>query len=737
MAIRLPGGGGRRPDIGRSFVVGAVAVALVLPLTQSINAAPKSETMLLAAMPMPRPSPLRVAPKDAIGALIAGTVGSESRAVEDSDAPQVGETYQPDMPMPPAPGGAPNTKGLKLALDLLEKGDVAGATFAAYSLPNRTDIKIVEWMIASGSNQTVPASTIAELSGKLSDWPNQALMRLRYEQALAREKPSAQTVINALGGRKPASDEATLMLAHAYVDRGQTQQAADLIRSYWRDANFSEGIEKALVRDFGSMLRVSDHKWRMDRLIYAEREGEALRASRHLSADQQKLAKAILAVVLQKKGNAKGLEAVPASLRKDHLYVYARVQVLRRAGKITDAAALLNGASRDPAMIVDPDAWWIERRMISRSLIDSGNPRLAYQVASAHSAQSSTLRAEAEFHSGWYALEYLRDPNTAVRHFANIAAVSSMPLSMSRAEYWLGRAYAAAGNRDLAATHFQRAGAYPTTFYGQLALARLGARTLPVSQPPAPSKAVTDRFFGRELVQAIRHLTAVGYNERAGVLYRHLSETLTDPAEIALLARMAETDGRHQVALQIGKLAAGRGMPVNSLAFPTAAIPSSTKTTEVERPVVFAIARQESAFNPGAISGAGARGLLQLMPATAREVAKSVGLPYSRDRLTSDPAYNARLGAAYLGGLVDRFGGSYVMSFAAYNAGASRVADWVAKYGDPRDPNVDVVNWIENIPFTETRNYVQRIMENLQVYRARLGSPMLTIEDDLRRGARS
>ena len=197
---------------------------------------------------------------------------------------------------------------------------------------------------------------------------------------------------------------------------------------------------------------------------------------------------------------------------------------------------------------------------------------------------------------------------------------------------------------------------------------------------------------------------------------------------------MAERDGQHQVALQVGKIAAGRGLPVQSLAFPTAAIPPTAKTSGVERPVVFAIARQESAFNPAAISSAGARGLLQLMPATAKEIAKHAGLAYSKARLTSDPGYNATLGAAHLGDLVDTFGGSYVMTFAAYNAGSSRVADWVKQNGDPRDPRVDVVNWIELIPFTETRNYVQRIMENLQVYRVRLGSPALVIEADLRRG---
>ncbi|MCR4282110.1 MAG: lytic transglycosylase domain-containing protein, partial [Bauldia sp.] len=414
--------------------------------------------------------------------------------------------------------------------------------------------------------------------------------------------------------------------------------------------------------------------------------------------------------------------------------IYARIQVLRRAGRTRDAGVMLADAPRDPNVIVDPDAWWIERRLISRALIEEGNPKLAYTLAAGHTVETAALRAEAEFHAGWYALEYLRDPGTAARHFAAIATISIMPLSLSRAEYWLGRAATAAGNKDLATTHFQGAAVFPTTFYGQLAISRLGGGRLTISQPLAPTMALAQRFADRELVQAIRHLTAVGYDDRAAVIYRQLAETLTDSAEIVLLAQMAESDGKHQIALQVGKTAAGRGLPVQALAFPTAAIPASAKSSRVERPVVYAIARQESAFNPAAVSCAGARGLLQLMPATAKEIAKTAGLPYNKARLTSDPGYNATLGAAHLGDLVEKFGGSYVMTFAAYNAGSSRVAEWVKLNGDPRDPRVDVVNWIELIPFTETRNYVQRIIENLQVYRARLGSPTLAIEADLRRG---
>ena len=687
--------------------------------------------------PAPDPAAAAPAPNDAIGALITDSP-EESRATEDSDAPQA--LSPATVPAPPvlAPGpsspAALNSAGLKLALKLLDSGDPAAATLAAHALPDPVDIKIVDWLVATSGSDAVPASRIMDVSNRLRDWPGQTLLRLRYEQAVAREKPAPADVIQALAASTPISDSATIQLAEAYVATGRQKDAATLIRSFWRDQNFSQPNEKTILSEFGDLLTRADHKARMDRLLYSEHPDEALRVAALLGADQLALAKAVASTIKGRSTAYRELTALPGAARNDPLALYSRIQALRHADKIDQAAELMLSAPRDASSLVDPDAWWVERRLISRALIEEHNARLAYRIAAGHTGESPSYRAEAEFHAGWYALEFLNDPATASRHFAQIASIPTMPLSVSRAEYWLGRAAAAGGDTATAADHFKRAGAYPTTFYGQLALARLGSTRLHLSPSLAPDAATRGRFVNRELVKVIQHLTAVGRMDTAGLFYRHLADALDDPAEITLLAAMAEKAGAYQIALQIGKTAAVRGMPVETLAFPTAAIPSSAKMPRVEKSVVYAVARQESAFNPGAISRAGARGLLQLMPATALHVAKTLGLSYSAARLTSDPGYNATLGAAHLGDLVDNFSGSYVMTFAAYNAGASRVALWVKQHGDPRDPRVDVVDWIELIPFTETRNYVQRIMENLQVYRARLGESSLVIEADLRRG---
>ena len=751
MITAVAGGPGHRLRSATARTLAALAIVLVAAAPDEALAAGKKPTTVQVPLPTLRPQPASdtvplpdpapastaAAAEDPIGALIAQTP-DESQAAEDSDAPQAGDNpATADVPVPPPAPAAPaalNSAGLKLALKLLDNGDPAAATVAAFALPDPVDIKIVDWLVAISGNDKVPSSRILAVKKKLSDWPGQSLMRLRYEQAVAGEKLPPAAIIKALGGTTPSSDSATIALAEAYMASGRQKDAAALIRSFWRNETLSRANEKTVLSEFGDLITAGDHKARMDRLLYDGQSDDALRVAALLGKNELALAKAVVAANKHYKSAYSQLTRLPKAVRNDPLALYARIRALRTADKTNEAAKLLLSAPRSPGKLVDPNAWWIERRLISRALIEEHKYKLAYQIAAGHSGESATYRAEAEFHAGWYALEFLHDPRTAARHFAEIAAIASRPLSLSRAEYWQGRAAAAAGDKAKAATFFRRAGAYPTTFYGQLALARLGDRRLTLSHPPTPTAADRARFANREMVKVIQHLTAAGRTRYVGLFYRHLADVLPDAAEIALLAAMADKDGEYQVALQIGKTASLRGMPVDSLAFPIAAIPASAKTPKVEKSVVYAVARQESAFNTDAISRAGARGLLQLMPATARHVAKSLGLKYSKARLTSDPAYNATLGAAHLGELVNDFGGSYVMTFAAYNAGASRVAQWVKQHGDPRDPKVDVVDWIELIPFTETRNYVQRIMENLQVYRARLGEPALVIEADLRRG---
>lgn len=725
----------RPTTLAIAAIVGLSGLVAISSLDQRFGGAfAESKPIVVADLvPVPRPNPKRK-PGDPIGELIGGPA-----------EPTAALPFAPRTASAVAPPAAEPTDitpersmiaeaAFKVAIRLFDKGDPNAALAASYALPDPVDAKIIKWLIAVYKFKGVPSSNIDAISEELADWPGQRLLRIRFEQALQLERPSAEAIIDAFGDKKPVSDDGTLLLARAYVEADRKAEAAALIRPRWREERLDDNFEATLRKEFAELLTKSDHKTRMDRMLYAEQRSKALRAAAALDENQKALAKAVIAVIKRDGKAGEALDALPAVLQDDPVVVYSRIQHLRRSEEFDAAAKLMLSAPRDPAKLVDPDAWWVERRVLAREVLDAKDPRTAYRIVAGHSAKKSTHRAEAEFHAGWIALEFLDDPDAAAPHFKVIQTISTRPLSQSRAEYWLGRAAKAAGDQAEAERQFRLAGEYPTTFYGQLALAELGAKTLPLVAHPLADKEERERFADLELVQVIHRLGEIKRDDRKTIFLRHLAQSLEDPTHLALVTAMAEKEDDHNLSLQLGKLAAYRGLAVDTLAFPTKAIPTSMKTGDVDRAVVYAIARQESAFHTGAVSRAGARGLLQLMPRTARQMAKQVGVSYSKAKLTSDPAYNARLGAKFLDQLLDRYNGSYVMTFAAYNAGPSRVTNWVERNGDPRDPEVDVVNWIELIPFTETRNYVQRIMENVQVYRARLGAPALTIKADLKRG---
>ena len=532
--------------------------------------------------------------------------------------------------------------------------------------------------------------------------------------------------MQAFGTTQPQTAEGTIILARALVVLGDRSRARAVLSPLWRKEKLGTVYEAAIIREFGQLIPAADHRYRMERMLYAERVASAQRVAGLAGA--KSLADAWVAVIKGDKKAGKLLDAVPTAQRSAG-YLFAEARYLRRNEKFAQAAALMSKAPRDKASLVDPDAWWIERRALSREFVDAGDVKTAYRIAAQHSAETPSNAVDAEFHAGWYALRSLNDPRTAAKHFARIAEIADNPISLSRAYYWLGRTAEVGGPGDAEAC-YGRAASYGTAFYGQLAAAKIGRRALAVDYP-APSDADRHIFPTRETVQAIRRLEDAGHAWRADILYRDLAEQLNSPGELALLAVMAKKRGDHYLALRVGKIAAGRGIEIGVLAHPLGAIPNSARISGAGKALAYAIARQESEFNVGAVSGAGARGLLQLLPGTAKEVAEKSGLPYSKSRLTSDAGYNATLGAAFLGEQLGRFDGSYVLTFAGYNAGPRRAQEWVKRYGDPRGKDIDtVVDWIERIPFTETRSYVQRVMENYQVYKTRL-SGQFDIASDL------
>ncbi len=616
---------------------------------------------------------------------------------------------------------------LKAGLDALSSGDILGARAARDSLPGASvDRHILQWAIALKGGTS---REIAEAARTLPDWPGAEAFRRNSERALRRENPPPRTVVEALGGRAPETSAGAIILARAYIALGDGDRARDMLSDFWRTEKLEATDEAAIIKEFGSLIPASVHRFRMERMLYAERVNSAKRVAALAGAEP--LFKAWAAVIKGDRSARKLLDAVP-SAQHSAGYFFAKAKSLRRAGKFAEAAAVMLKAPSDRDALVDPDAWWIERRVLARELVDQSDTKTAYAIVAAHAAESTNNRVDAEFHAGWYALRNMVDANAAALHFARIAEIADGPISRARAHYWLGRA-AEAGGPGSAEEHYQRAAGYGTTFYGQLAAQKVGLTSINVAYP-APSRIDRLAFASREAVSAIRRLEAAGYPKLAETLYRDLAAQLTSPGELALLAEMAENRGNHFLALKVAKIAGTRGIEIGALSHPVGAIPSSANISGSGKALAYAIARQESEFNVSAVSKAGALGLLQLMPNTAKDVASKAGLAFSSQKLTTDAGYNATLGATFLGDQLSRFRGSYVLTFVGYNAGAGRAVDWMKRYGDPRGKDLEsVVDWIERIPFAETRGYVQRVMENYEVYKMRL-TGTFDIADDLVKG---
>jgi len=596
---------------------------------------------------------------------------------------------------------------------------------------------LIEFYYVRDRSLSAPHSRIAAFLDAHPDWPNRQLVRGRYEVALHAQGAGSQTILAAFEETGPTTTIGTIIHARALNATGETDRARAMITDLWRTKRLSSSEEDLVLKSFSKTLGSDDHKARMDMLLYDNQSTAAARAARRVGGHEAKLAEARMSVNRRSKSAAGLLDRLPQEVRDDPGYVLSRVQWNRRAGRLSFAAEVLQKAEFDPDQQVDPDEWALERRVVARDLIETGDPdnfRIAYDLVSQHHAEAPIDRLENEFYAGWIALRFMDDPDAAKGHFEEILAVAKTPISRARGEYWLGRAAEEAGDVDTAVERYIAAGHHATTYYGQLALVRLG-RTM-ASEPDKPLIADTARRVvgKRDSIRAMRLLAQIGRRDDAARLMISMANETDDALTLVGLSETAERMNLKWGTVWIGKRGMRAGAPTEAYAFSNKGMPDYDDVGPgIDPAVVYAIARQESVFNPAAVSPAGARGLMQMMPATAKATARTFGQRYDLGRLTSDPRYNATLGAAHLGELADEFDHAYALVFAAYNAGGGRVYQWIERFGDPRKGEIDPIDWVESIPFHETRNYVQRVMEGLQVYRASLGSDdRLLIAEDLR-----
>ncbi len=577
--------------------------------------------------------------------------------------------------------------------------------------------KILTWMRLSHGKAKLSLAELESFIAANPTWPRQKSLQIRLEKAMREGVPDSR-VVALFKTRRPVSGAGRIRLAEALLTEGHRDSGAEWLRYAWVENDFERKEQKRILKAHGALLRAADHARRLDRLLWDGRRSDARALLKRVQTGQRRVAEARIALMRRARDVDRRIERVPPALHADPGLVYERARWRRRAGKTQAARDLLakyagDGGSR-------PEKWWTERNRHVRDLIEKGRMEQAYAIASRNGQPKfSAGLADGEFLAGWLALRFLKQPLRATRHFRKLYQGVRFPISRARAAYWHGRASQALGNTENATRWYGLAARHPATYYGQLATEALGRGRL-LRLPRLRNPRGTERrvFAGRELVRAAAMVSQLGQRKLFRTFMLHLGEQLERPMEQFLLARMARRHGRLDLSIRLAKKAARQGALVVETTYPLLELPH----TRSERPLVIAVARQESEFDVRAVSPAGARGLMQLMPTTAREVAQGLGLRYSRQRLTADPRYNVRLGDHYLSQLIERYDGSYVLAVAAYNAGPGRVATWMKRNGDPRKPEVDAIDWVELIGIPETRNYVQRVMENLQIYRGRIAN---------------
>ncbi len=602
----------------------------------------------------------------------------------------------------------------RAAFAAAQAGDWNRALAAAEAISDPLPGKMVRWLDYATPGAPGRFADIADFVKKNPQWPRQKALRSHAEEALAGETDAVAAAWFAQ--YPPVSATGQVRAAEIKLKAGAIAGGTAALRAVWVNGDFNALDEKSFLVAHGAAINQQDNENRLDRLLWDGKVEAVRRLLSRVPADYRALAEARLALLLHAPAAELLVARVPAAMQADSGLVYQELRWRREKDMTEAAVAILRANPGDP---LHPEAWWRERQIIARRLIASGNIDLAYQIAAQHGVLEGKAYAEANFLLGFIALRFKKDPALAFDDFSRILTRADTPYTKARAAYWGGRAAEAEDKPDLARKWYAAGADHMATFYGQLAAHQLGNDAPPKPVPePVPTSAERAAFDSNEVVRATKVFFAIGDRQLAKHFLMDLADHARTPTEFSMLAALAEQNGRIDLGIAIAKRAIAAGTPLMIHGYPIIPLPAGGTT---EPALLYAIIRQESGFDVDAVSPAGARGLMQLMPATASATAARLGEPYSAARLTNDGLYNVALGRGYLQHMIEDFGGSYALAIASYNAGPGRVRQWLGEYGDPRGGKVDMVDWIETIPIDETRLYVQRVLENLQVYRGQNG----------------
>ncbi len=612
--------------------------------------------------------------------------------------------------------------------------------------------RLIDWQLMRGGNGS--AREIKSFLDENPAWPNRDMLTQRAEEQLFVSGGSARDIKAFFDKGAPKTGIGMAALASAFLAEGDDTEAARLAAEAWRRPDIPATLETGFLDRFGRLLKESDHKARLDRYLVdntrwtndrAERATVARRVVPYLGEPERKKAEARLAAYLRLPAADALFAALPTDAATvpvaDWGFAFQLAQWNRRAGRLDAALKVLTDVPTDATAPSTLDEWWEERRVAAYEALKAGKGQIAYDIVKAPGTLGPNAQKDQAFMAGWIALRQLNTPAAAEPHFTALEASADGPQSRARAGFWLARTYEALGARDKIKAPLERAARNIDTFYGQLARLELDPTQteIKITPPRTPTPEEAQRFNTNDLVRAavLSRKSNLEQSVTRALLIR-LSQTLETEAEQGLLAHLAEALGDTQMAVRIGKSAVARGFNLVMYAYPIHAMPAYAALRASPEPaLMLGIARQESEFSTTITSGAGARGLMQVMPVTAQHVCRDYRIKCDLERVGRDPAYNAMMASAYIADRMDEFTGSYVLTIAGYNAGPGRTRQWIKEFGDPRTATVNPVDWIHRIPFEETREYVQKVLSNMQIYRARLGQERdaLRLNADLRRTA--
>ena len=686
----------------------------------------KSPLILLAALLAATPALTQPAAPTAGVRRLPGDVEKPSpppSSTPPSASSMQGSTPSPaSSPSPQAVAASPLTAAeiaaFAAALKAIDDSRWADARAAVANFRNTLLDRYVAWSILRAAPRTEASFAATwRFLREQPDWPEPEVLRRQAEDRIGPETPAAEAV-RYFTAFPPLTSTGHMRRLEA-ASSAAPNDVARFARDTWQNATLRNSDENDFLNRYAQFLTGPDQVARFDRILREGRHQVARDLVPKLPPDYQPVANARLAMATRAADAATLLRALPPARLNDPTLRFERMQWIRRTGTLDEAKEALAGPIPN-----QNDAWWNERNLVVRALLDADRPADAYAVATGHGLTKGVSFAEGEFLAGWIALRQLKKPAVALKHFSTLYDGVSTDISKSRGAYWLARTYEAAKQTKDASDWYARAAGYGQTFYGQLAARKLQGVSPKFPVDPVPTAADKQALAGRELAAMARYLGQIEEYDRARPFLLRLARSVTSPGEVALLAQLALDLKRPDVGLTVARRGAENGVVLFDAAFP---IVDLGATGSIERALALALAKQESSFNAGAVSTSNALGLMQLLPTTARDVAGRLKVPFIESKLTRDPAYNVQLGSQYLAEMLQRFGGSYELALAAYNAGPNRVARWIEAGGDPRTAKIDMVDWIEMMPFRETRNYVQRIMEAVTVYRSRLAGPFQTV----------